>query len=84
MLIQAADGADNGRRKVAAMAKATNPALPIVAPFSAEELGQALGRGPTVHLLLVPGNLAERLKAEVARLAAIAGESDGDRGKLDS
>ena len=84
LLIQASDGADNGRRKVAAMAKATNPALPIVAPFSAEELGQALGRGPTVHLLLVPGNLAERLKAEVARLVAIAGESNGDRGKLDS
>lgn len=84
LLVQAADGADDGRRKVAALAKATNPDLPIVAPFSAEELGRALGRGPTVHLLLLPGNLAERLKAEVARLVAIAAKGNGDPGKLDS
>jgi predicted RNA-binding protein YlxR (DUF448 family) len=84
LLIQARDAADNGRHKVAALAKATNPAMPIVAPFSAEELGRALGRGPTVHLLFLPGTLAERLKVEVARLAAIADEAGCDRGKLDS
>ncbi len=84
LLIQARDAAVDGRRKIAALAKAGNPELPIAAPFSAAELGQALGRNATVHVLLLPGGLSQRLKTEVARLVAIAGDADGDRGKLGS
>lgn len=83
LLFQASDAAEDGRRKVAALAKATNPDVPIVALFTAEELGQALGRAGTVHLLLLPGGLADRLKAEVGRLrATVAGPRGGPR-KLD-
>ncbi len=84
LLIQARDAAVDGRRKIAALAKARNPELPIAAPFSAAELGRALGRNATVHVLLLPGGLSRRLRTEVARLAAIAGDADDDRGKLGS
>jgi len=83
LLIQATDAADDGRRKVAALAKARNPDLPVVALFDAEELGRALGRSATVHVLLLPGRLADRLKAEVGRLAVMVAETDGGPRTLD-
>jgi ribosomal protein L7Ae-like RNA K-turn-binding protein len=84
LLLEARDSAGDGRRRIAALAKAGNPDLPVATPFTAEELGRALGRNATVHLLILPGGLAERLKTEVARLAAVADEAAEDRGKLDS
>ncbi len=83
LLIQATDSADDGRRKVAALAKARNPDLPVVALFDAEELGRALGRSATVHVLLLPGRLADRLKAEVGRLAVMVAEAEGGPRTLD-
>lgn len=80
LLIQAADAAEDGRRKILALARAARPDLPIVTLCSAEELGRAVGRDAAVHLLVLPGGLAGRVLAQARRLeglvgAAPAGES---------
>ncbi|MFQ5774111.1 MAG: RNA-binding protein [Kiloniellaceae bacterium] len=76
LVLQAADGAEGGRRKLRVMARARDPALPIVALFSARQLGQALGEGACVHVAVAPGRLAERLREEAARLAALRGVAE--------
>jgi predicted RNA-binding protein YlxR (DUF448 family)/ribosomal protein L30E len=75
LLVHAADAAEDGRRKVDGLARARQPDLPIVTLFTAAELGRALGRDNAVHLLVLPGGLAERLEAEACRLAGLVGES---------
>jgi len=65
VLIAAADGAADGRRKLAALA----PDVPIVAILTAAELAQAFGREHVVHGTIGRGKLAERLKVDAGRLA---------------
>jgi hypothetical protein len=69
-LVEAADGAAGGRGKLEAFVRGAMPDLPIVALFSATELGRALGRESVVHVLLARGRLAEKFLAESARYAA--------------
>jgi predicted RNA-binding protein YlxR (DUF448 family) len=75
VLVHAVDAAEDGRRKIVALARARQPDLPTVALFTAAELGPAVGRDTVVHLLVMPGGLAERLKAEARRLEGLVGES---------
>jgi uncharacterized protein len=75
MLVHAVDAAGDGRQKIVALARARQPDLPRVAVFTAAELGRAVGRDEVVHLLVLPGGLAERLKAEARRLAGLTGEN---------
>ncbi len=75
LLVHAADAAAGGRRKIEALARARHPKLPVVTLFEAAELGRAVGRESAVHLLVLPGGLAERLEAEAHRLAGLVGES---------
>ncbi len=75
LLVHAVDAAENGRRKVVGLARARQPDLSIVTLFTAAELGRAVGRDNVVHLLVLPGGLAERLEAEAHRLAGLVGES---------
>lgn len=75
LLVHAADAGEDGRRKIVALARARQPELPSVAAFTAAELGRAVGRDAVVHLLVLPGGLAERLKTDALRLAGLAGES---------
>ena len=65
VLIEASDGAADGRRKLHRLA----PHLPVIAAFSSRELGQALGRDLVVHAAVAPGGLARRLLCDVERLA---------------
>lgn len=65
VLLAAVDGAEDGRRKLAGLGRD----LPRIEAFTAEELGAALGRGHAVHAAVGPGRLADRLIAEVRRLA---------------
>lgn len=65
VLVEAADGAEDGRGKLRALA----PQMPVVDVLRGEELGAAFGRDRFVHLLLAPGRLAERLRIEGERLA---------------
>lgn len=68
LLVHAVDGAEDGRRKIVGLAKARPSDVPVVCLFTAAELGQALGRDNAVHLVVLPGGLAERLMAEARRL----------------
>jgi predicted RNA-binding protein YlxR (DUF448 family) len=65
VLVEAADGAEDGRGKLRALA----PQLPMVDVLSGEELGAAFARERFVHILLAPGRLADRLQAEAERLS---------------
>lgn len=65
LLLTACDAAMGGRSKVRALV----PDLPTVDLFSSAELGAALGRDATMHVIVQPGRLAERLLAETRRLA---------------
>ena len=76
VLIQAADGAADGRGKLARLAEAVSPGLPVLAPAEAEALGRALGREAVVHLALLPGRLAEQVVVEAARLDGVAAGGD--------
>ncbi len=58
LLIEAADGAPEGRDKLRALA----PKLPASAVLTSDELGAAFGRERFVHVLLTGGRLAERLR----------------------
>ena len=69
VLLAAADGAANGREKVAALA----PDAPVIDLFSGAELGAALGRGHAVHAVVAPGAIAGKLLHEAARLAGFRG-----------
>ena len=84
VLIQALDAAIGGRHKLARLAEAAAPTVPVVEVFSAAELGRALGREEVVHVALAPGGMADRFLAEVARLEAMVAPGRGQRRKLDS
>lgn len=68
-LIEASDGAADGRGKILALARAAWGEVPLAGCFTAAQLGAALGREDVVHAVLAPGGLADRLGAEIARLA---------------
>lgn len=84
-LLTAAEGAEDGRRKLYGLAGAA----PRVEILSRDELGLAFGRESVVHAAIAPGRLADRLVAESRRLAgfrdargAVRGPSGIDRGAM--
>jgi predicted RNA-binding protein YlxR (DUF448 family) len=75
LLLEAAEGADDGRRKIAALA----PKAPVIDVFTGAELASILGRDHVVHVALLAGPpaqraLARRLVTEIARLRTYLGE----------
>lgn len=72
LLLQAADGADDGRDKLAALGRAVRPDLAVFRLFAAVELGRVLGRDRGVHLALKAGTMTERLTAELRRYRSVA------------
>jgi hypothetical protein len=66
LLIEASDGASDGRRKLLALAKAKPPA--IIDCLTGAELSLALGRENVVHAALKSGRFSERLLADAGRL----------------
>ena len=68
LLLEAIDGAEGGRAKLLGR----ECRLPLVALFTARELGQALGREQVVHVIVGPGAIARRLLAEALRLEGFA------------
>ncbi|MCA8930077.1 MAG: RNA-binding protein [Alphaproteobacteria bacterium] len=69
VLIEAVDGAANGKAKLAGAARG----LPLVDWFTAVELGNALGRDHLVHLALAPGKLSERFVHDALRYSGMLG-----------
>jgi predicted RNA-binding protein YlxR (DUF448 family) len=68
VLIEARDGAADGRRKVLGMARARGLSPAIVDCLTCDELSLALGLGNVIHAALKAGPLAERLIFEAGRL----------------
>ena len=66
VILQARDGATDGREKIKALA----PGLATVDLFEARELGGALGQDRCVHVVMAEGRLAESLMTEAGRLMA--------------
>ncbi len=73
--LEARDGAADGRGKLGGFA--ARMGVPMVAVFDRRELGEALGRDEAVHAVLAAGPLADRLRREVVRLAALEGSGPG-------
>ena len=68
-IIEASDGAADGRGKVLALA-ARQPSPPeVCGAFTAEDLGLALGLENAIHGVLLAGGRADRWTREVGRLA---------------
>ena len=74
-LIEALDGAEDGRRKVLALARGLHQKadlareIPLIGCFSARELGLALGRERVIHALVKKGRFAGSWLSEVHRLS---------------
>jgi predicted RNA-binding protein YlxR (DUF448 family) len=84
LLIEASDGAADGRRKLAGSAYARGLKIETIEALTSAELSLALGRENVIHAALKPGRLAERLIFDARRLsgfriASQAGKSAGSK-----
>ena len=79
LLLEAADGAEDGRRKLRRLASDA----PLVLAGPRADLGSALGREDLVHAAMPPGKLAERLLRDAGRLAGFRADFavEGAEGK---
>jgi predicted RNA-binding protein YlxR (DUF448 family) len=68
-LIEASDGAAEGRRKLFQAARRQDLQPRVCGAFSSEELGLASGLGHVIHLAFLAGRWAERWSDEIGRLA---------------
>jgi hypothetical protein len=68
-LIEASDGAQDGRRKLLAAARKAPSRPRVLTAFSSSELGLALGAPNVIHTAFLAGRGAERWTQDVERLA---------------
>ena len=68
VIIEAADAAADGRRKLQAAARANGVVPFVIGALSSAELSLALGRSNVVHAALKSGRIAERLVFDAGRL----------------
>ncbi len=89
LIIEAAEAAPDGRRKLQGAATAQGHIPFVIGALTNAELSLALGRENVVHAALKPGRIAERLIFEAARLGGFRalrpwvweGFSDGEAGR---
>ena len=68
-LIEASDGAADGRQKLWGKTRKQSPPTPIFGLFTAEELGLALGGENVIHTAFLAGRSADRWTSDVLRLS---------------
>jgi predicted RNA-binding protein YlxR (DUF448 family) len=68
-LIEASDGAADGRRKLWGKTRKQAPPTPIFGLFGAEELGLALGAENVIHTAFLAGRGADRWAQDALRLS---------------
>ena len=68
-LIEASDGAADGRRKLMGKTRKQSPPTPIFGVFDAEELGLALGAENVIHTAFLAGRAADRWAQDAHRLS---------------
>ncbi|MCR5878029.1 RNA-binding protein [Phenylobacterium sp. J367] len=71
-LIEASDGAADGRRKLSAQARKQSRPPRILGVFTASELGLALGLENVIHTAFLAGRAADRWTQDVDRLAGFS------------
>ena len=71
-VIEAADGAADGRRKILNVARRSPKPPQIFGLFAAEELGLALGGENVIHTAFLAGRAAERWTEDVRRFAGFS------------
>jgi ribosomal protein L7Ae-like RNA K-turn-binding protein len=71
-LIEASDGAADGRGKLLRLARHQSPAPGVVGLFTSTELGLALGAENVIHTAFLAGRAAERWTCDVRRLAGFS------------
>jgi predicted RNA-binding protein YlxR (DUF448 family) len=81
LLVEARDGAADGRRKLLGVARAQGVDPAIIDCLSNDELSVALGLGNVIHAALKAGPLADRLIFEAGRLAGFR-EPKADAGPI--
>jgi hypothetical protein len=69
LLIEAADGADDGRRKLRAAARKLAKPPRLVGLFTSAEMGLALGGENVIHTAFLAGRGADRWTSDVERLS---------------
>ena len=67
VLLAAVDGAEDGRAKVRSWAGKS----PVIVALTGDELGQAFARERAVHVVLAPGQLANKLLVNAGRLEGL-------------
>ena len=68
-MIEAADGAPDGRRKLLQVARRLDSSPRLLGLFGSDELSLALGLGNVIHLVFLAGRGAERWTEDVQRLS---------------
>jgi ribosomal protein L7Ae-like RNA K-turn-binding protein len=68
-LVEASDGAADGRRKLKALARKQSRTPGVVGVFSASELGLALGLENVIHTAFLAGRAADHWALDVQRLS---------------
>ena len=71
VLIEAFDGARDGKRKLYAAAHRLELNCVVIETLTSAELGLALGRENVIHAAVQPGGLAERLAFDAQRLKGL-------------
>ena len=71
VLVEAGDGADDGRRKLLGMAKIAT--VTVIDCLTRAEMSLALGRENVVHAALKSGRLSSRLAVDAGRLGGFRG-----------
>lgn len=69
VLIEAFDGASDGKRKLYAAAHRLELSCVVIEALTSAELGLALGRGNVIHAAVLPGGFADRLILDAERLS---------------
>jgi predicted RNA-binding protein YlxR (DUF448 family) len=70
LVVQASDGSPEERQRFLG---AWRGRVPVVAPLEASRRGGVFGRDHAVHVVLLPGRLAERVRMESERLDGVRG-----------
>ena len=78
VLIEAFDGAADGKRKLYAAAHRLELNCVVIECLTSAELGLALGRENVIHAAVQPGGLAERLTFDAERLSGFRLRTERD------
>lgn len=78
ILLEAADGAEDGRSKVYFLAKALYSDVEIAGALTSQELGMAFGRERVIHGLVRKGPISKALKVAYTRLAGFRARPELD------